>query len=343
MGVFRNLKSLNIGRNHITVKGIEKLVETGLKLKVLGISDINIRKTDAILKLNVLDDYLEDLDISWCNIGDVGVKQIVENLNNIRRINLNGNNISNDGLELILDKFKNLHALSVGYNEGVNKPEYSDKLGSLEYLDITDSDLDSEFLRGIGEDLTVFKMSAIDITDDFVEIMVTKFTKLTEFFLSGNYCDEIPEISDANLKKLLKGLKGLTSLSIDCFTRSPEVYDYKGIIDVIVKELPNLEYLNIECEGLKDENLVQIVSGLRKLTHLIIPENDFTDNGFREIAKINNNLIFLDISSKNITLDGISEISKLSKLLHLKIRNIDIRGISTKTLKKSPRINWAYY
>ena len=94
LGVFKNLKSLNIGRNHITIKGIEELVKTGLKLTTLGISEINIRNNGAISKLKELK-MLEELDVSWCNIKDVGAEEIAKNLSNIKRIHLNGNNITN--------------------------------------------------------------------------------------------------------------------------------------------------------------------------------------------------------------------------------------------------------
>ena len=105
-----------------------------------------------------------------------------------------------------------------------------------------------------------------------------------------------------------------------------------------------MEYLKIDCNQFDDEDLIEIVKGLNKLTHLILPDNHFTADGFREMAKIDNNIMFLDISSRGerTVMSGVSkayqlyriyptsqlsELSKLSKLLYLDMSyiNLDVK------------------
>lgn len=110
-------------------------------------------------------------------------------------------------------------------------------------------------------------------------------------------------------------LKSLTSLTLH-FIGYDNLRGYKGILKLIV-----------------DNNLIEIVKGLKKLTHLILPHNCFTKYGFREIAKIDNNLIFLDVSRGRFSLSNISESSKFSKLLYLCMDDYTGVDVNFKILK----------
>ena len=314
---FKTLKSLRIGENRLTDKGLAYLedlsslerLEIVVSGRLTGDCLVHLAKLPSLRYLmpggtNLNDDamvYLKDIPSlrildarSLTNLTDAALVHIGE-IRNLEALNLHwSKNITDDGIEK-LSKLKSLKKLDI------NNSRVTDK--GLSYL-ISCKNL---------EDLTLPYKGISDIGLNYISQMST-------------------------LKLLGVGRSHFTNPNMDT-----GYYTDKGIAELANCKL--LESLSIGSLGMTDESM-RYIGELKNLKNLSIVDSNFTEKGMSQIANLTKlkqlnfyycsnltnkslaklaalkSLQSLEISFANITVGGLSRLNELPNLIHLHLGNV---------------------
>jgi len=117
-----DLEELNLYDNNIGPKGAPEMFETIKllkKLKVLNLGDCMLTKKEVAVLVDILKtvNTLEELDLSYDGVNDAiakGIVQVIENNPNLAKLNLNGNCLTDKGINAVknaLEKIQHGEAL----------------------------------------------------------------------------------------------------------------------------------------------------------------------------------------------------------------------------------------
>jgi Ran GTPase-activating protein 1 len=133
-----DLEELNLYDNNIGPKGASEMFETIKllkKLKILNLGDCMLTKKEVAILVEILKSVntLEELDLSYDGVNDIivkGVVQIIENNPNLMKLNLNGNCLTDKGINSVknaLEKVQKGEALmTLSDNETESEEESED-------------------------------------------------------------------------------------------------------------------------------------------------------------------------------------------------------------------------
>jgi len=116
------LEELNLYDNNIGPKGAHEMFETIKllkKLKILNLGDCMLTKKEVAVLVDILKtvNTLEELDLSYDGVNDTiakGIVQVIENNPNLAKLNLNGNCLTDKGINAVknaLEKIQHGEAL----------------------------------------------------------------------------------------------------------------------------------------------------------------------------------------------------------------------------------------
>ncbi|VEV56830.1 leucine-rich repeat protein [Plasmodium vinckei vinckei] len=181
---FKNLEILDISNNYInTIKNLGPLDN----LKVLILNNNKHINEDSFIcenKKNVLNSFksLQELDIGFCIISKTCFFKNCENLQNLKTLNLEGNNIN---LLKYLNCLKNLEILNLANNK-ISKVCSNSFPSALKNLNISNNLIRnlSEFCEMGNLEILDLRVNRIDNIDEFKHLK--NLNKLKELYLSGN-------------------------------------------------------------------------------------------------------------------------------------------------------------
>ncbi|ETB59757.1 hypothetical protein YYC_03156 [Plasmodium yoelii 17X] len=181
---FKNLEILDISNNYInTIKNLGPLDN----LKVLILNNNKHINEDSFIcenKKNVLNSFksLQELDIGFCIISKTCFFKNCENLQNLKNLNLEGNNIN---LLKHLNYLKNLETLNLSNNK-ISKVCSNSFPQTLKNLNISNNLIRnlSEFCEMENLETLDLRVNRIDNIDEFKYLK--NLNNLKELYLSGN-------------------------------------------------------------------------------------------------------------------------------------------------------------
>ena len=370
MGKITNLRKLFIHGNIITNKAahyIAVIFSQNSKLEEIDISRNNLKTTGAkeifkgirhiltLTKLNIAHNLI-------CNKAAGYIKDILNNNNKLKQLNLSYNNLAISNLTEC--NFTHLQTLNLSYTDVQTAVSIEGlTIFTLKKLDISGNcinesavngiaaflsendelqelDLSCNNLQGLGTRnildflniscLTKLNISNINITSDihYIADILTHATELMHLDLSYN------KLSSDDIKNFLYKTNNVFTNLMYLNLSGNEICDEAATaLAFVLAENTKLKELNICDANLHREEIIKIFTKLRfpYLTKLSISHNDITNEAADDIANFlskSYELKELDLSHNNIKSAGAIKICR-ANLLNLTTFNISQNSITT--------------
>lgn len=228
---------------------------------------------------------ITDIKGSHTKIYEIEIRQIVDNCDNLKKINFSGMNITDNCLKIICEKFKNLSDISIGRSS------------------ITD-----DGLKHIGDnckDLIKFGNYNSQCCDG-IKYVVQNCTRLQKINLynTGANDDVLYTIGDYCKELKHMGLRGLD------ITEASVLH--------VIKNNKNLLTF-ITCSMLTGVAVKCLVTNCKKLQELVILDANVNDAGVQSLTEGCSYLETLDLRNNELTNKCIPFINKLTRLKRLYI------------------------
>ena len=378
----KSLKILNLSFNSLTDTNISKIsFEKGNKIEVLNLKSNNITDIgmdmfkDELLKLtnlkelNLYDNqfgdtgfktllsvlkttkYLRILTIPNCGISQLGIKYFADFFTNnkevnnskiIKEENQNGNNIEKQDVNInnINDGFlENLECLNLITNPFGDECEENiikilTGLKSIKRYNLAQTQMTPYVKHKIF--CLLHKKNKnwyFDEKGGWYKISTTNLKEDFEFYKIAKQ-NEIPLIfHKLNLKWFQKHAKKFyTKLFFD-FSKCTITDNDISILNTAIASFPNIKGLNLSfCLKISDNSFISLSGGFNNLTNLSyldISSNDITDEGLKNLCKFmdkNSKIIILNLSWNKITSEGFSFLCKTISNNKLRIKDLNVCG-----------------
>ncbi|EFC39524.1 predicted protein [Naegleria gruberi] len=223
-------------------------------------------------------DNLTELNVSWNGIKGCDDTQPIVKLQNLVKLNISRNNLSNKGAKL-LSKLVNLTDLDISNNSLDDLSYLFSKMKNLTVLDVSEN-----------------RLSPFDVES------ISELVQLTDLDISDNR--EIGEEGAISIS----GMKQLRILKF----RDIEL----GEAAKIFSQMDNLTQLDISGNFIDDKG-IKLISGMQNLTYLDASWNDITDAGVKIICENMPNLTSIFINENPVEEKGCNMLSSFKKWKNL--------------------------
>ena len=281
---------------------------------------------------------LRGLNLSFNNIGDEGVKQlsnVLENHSQLSSLSLGGNNITDEGVKQLSNLLVNsqLSSLHLGENnitdEGVK--QLSNVLvhvnSQLSSLNLGGNNITDEGVRQLGNVLVNNQLNSLNlwgnkITDDGVKQLSNLLvnSQLSSLNLWGN------EITDEGVRQLSYVLVNSQLSSLNLGGNDITDDGVKQLSNVLVNS--QLSSLNLGGNSITDEGVKQLSNLLAnsQLSSLNLWGNKITDEGVKQLSNVlvNSQLSSLNLGENNITDEGVKQLSNV--LVNSQLSSLNLWG-----------------
>lgn len=275
-----NLEYLNIQRcRAVTDLGISELHKLK-KLKRLNISQCELITREGIEQGLCKEEnlILEELDVNSLNLHQNGVIMISERLPNLTYLDLSYcfNAVTDTSIQVVFKNQVHLQTLKITYCDKVSdagltgmgkvEAEGDDEgpvMSSYDEMNTPNrihlgSRAEEEIIRDARRKRDVMRMCEKLSLDSYTGYSLARLKSLRKLNLSG--CNRITDVS----LTYAFAFKELKSLDL---SRCQQI-TVDGVKH-LVKNCPSIEYLNLtDCFNLKDDAVIEIVKGLKRLQHL---------------------------------------------------------------------------
>ena len=311
-----NLQVLDLSYTNLQDPDAELLGELNLvKFNVSG-NSITTHAANAIAALLSKNDELEELDVSYNNLQEFGIRNVLNSLNilNLSSLNISNNYITGDLKYIadILTAATNLVELDLSYNNL--------SADHMKYFLYKTKHIFANLVKLNASGNTISDGTATALTD-----VLSDNAELQELDLSDN------NLHAKSIRKIFKKLRisSLTKLSISHNNITDKVADK---IATFLTRNTKLENLDLSHNNLQAAGASRICkTNLSKLIAFNISHNSITTKAADDIAAFlshNNKLQFLDLSGNDFresdSVNMFQVLQNMSVLSSLKISNINV-------------------
>ena len=297
-----NLEYLYMKYTDFTSRGIINVINKLSNLKTLDISCNSIFDNIEKELINKSIEIINIKDMRYQSILWTPILRSLNNLENLKSINLSFNNLTDEDLTMLSNK--NLVSLNISNcgkmtNYCIN--HICNNFKNLKVLNISNNNiLKNKFIKLISENLknltSLYINNNTNVNFDSIKYICDNLKNLTELELGK--CDKL---IDESIKYICDNLKNLTSLNIsNCSKLTDESIKY--ICDNL-KNLTNLNICSLNC--LNDENISLISENLKNLICLYMSYNNLNDKSYLMISKNLTKIEHLSIANNNISLKSL--------------------------------------